>query len=685
MGERRHAARGVLLGDVAEHVADETDGFPRAVGALDELAGGVIPVGQHPSVEVGLPDQVPGRVVVVPPDESLRVGDRDQPQLGVVGEGQPRPVRTGPRRRQVEVRGLGAGHQPGRVDVLDKVALPVVGPPLDGAARQRAGSDLALHRPGEPGHPTDRVGHGHHPAEDIPVVGGDRAERIGHRDRQAGGVGGDPPGVAERVGDGREPAAVVMAERRPRAGRVNHGGQVAPVVVGAFPAGAIRFDEGHRQPQVVPLRAGPAAVRPEDLHQVAVGVVGVQDGAAQRVGLGELAVVPVPLIAGGMTERVDLPLQLHRVGEVILGGVPQRVGLHRDAASRVVGDGPVEATGGARGAHHPAGLVVGVGVLGAVAVRPADHAPGGVVVEPQRPARGVDDLGEPSARVVAVPDDLGVQLPCLPAHPHGCDQPLAGLHHQLVPTRMVDLGERAVVGVVAQLNAVAVAVTDRGERQGHVTGAVGRDREAQGVPGRRVGDGVRAVLVAGQRQARALGRQHGFTGRRMRVGQQHPIRRGIAHPRIVDLKPVIQRRAPRRAEPAARPVRRHVGALQRPGQQTGQLEVDLLQDHLPVSHVHRITPGEPAVRGTREVPRVVQCVPDGTASSLDAVGYRRDDVARLTEGCAAEGAQSGADELHALAVRHLASQPGGASPQPGDADDTPPARNETEDVQAELS
>ncbi len=54
-------------------------------------------IGQDPAVEVGLPHEVAGRVVVVPPDQTLRVGDRGQPQLGVIGEGQPRPVRPGPR------------------------------------------------------------------------------------------------------------------------------------------------------------------------------------------------------------------------------------------------------------------------------------------------------------------------------------------------------------------------------------------------------------------------------------------------------------------------------------------------------------------------------------------------------------------------------------------------------------
>ncbi len=163
----------------------------------------------------------------------------------------------------------------------------------------------------------------------------------------------------------------------------------------------------------------------------------------------------------------------------------------------VVVNGPVKATGGARGAHHSASSVVGVDVLGAVAVQPADHPPLGVVVKPQRLTRGINHLGEPSARVVPVADDLGVGLPRHPHHPHRCDQPLAGLHRQVIPTRMVDLGKRAVGGVVAQLHAVTVAVDDRSQRQRHVPGTVRRDREVQGVPGRRVRHGIRAILVAG--------------------------------------------------------------------------------------------------------------------------------------------------------------------------------------------
>ncbi len=198
-----------------------------------------------------------------------------------------------------------------------------------------------------------------------------------------------------------------------------------------------------------------------------------------------------------MAQRIDLPPQLHRRGEMIFRGLPQRVRLHRDMTVGVVGDAPVEAAGGTRGAHHPPSRIVGIDVLGAGTVQPADHPPLGVVAEPQRLTRGIDHLGEPSARVVPIADDLNVGLPRRPHHPHRRDQPLTGLHRQPVPPRMVDLRQSAVVGVITQIHTVTVTIDDRGQRQDHAPGTLGRHREVQDMPGRRVRHGIRAILLAG--------------------------------------------------------------------------------------------------------------------------------------------------------------------------------------------
>ncbi len=176
------------------------------------------------------------------------------------------------------MRDLGAGCQAGRVDVLDEVALPVIGPPLGGTVGQGPPRQPALHGPAQPGDPTERIGHRGHPAERVPIIGGDRPSRISDHDRQASGIRLHPPGMVERVGDGRESTVVIVGEHRARAGRVDHSGQVAAVVVGAVPAGAVRFDDRHRQPQIIPRCGHPTAIRPEDFDQVAISVVTVTDG-----------------------------------------------------------------------------------------------------------------------------------------------------------------------------------------------------------------------------------------------------------------------------------------------------------------------------------------------------------------------------------------------------------------------
>ncbi len=207
-----------------------------------------------------------------------------------------------------------------------------------------------------------------------------------------------------------------------------------------------------------------------------------------------------------MPERVDLPAQLHRLGELVLGHMPQRVRQNRHVTIRVVDDRPIQTARRTRGPHHPTGPVIGIGIAGAVAIRPADHPPGGVVGEPQRPTRGIHHLGQPPTVVIAIPDDRGVRFARPPPQPDRSDQALLGVYRQVVPTRMGDLGKGAVGGVIAHLDAIPVTIGDRSEWQGHLPGTAGRHREVERVPGLRVGHRIGTGGVTGQRPPRALGR-----------------------------------------------------------------------------------------------------------------------------------------------------------------------------------
>ncbi len=246
VGKRRHTVHGSCLDHVPEQVAGEPHALPRTIDTFHDLPGSVMDVGQNPAVEIGLPHQIAGRVVVIPPHQAVGIRHRDQPQFGVIGERQARPVRAGPHRRQIKMCHLGAGHPTGRVHMLDKVALPVVGPPLDRPVRPGPGGGSALDRPPVPGHPAHRIGHRDHPAEPVPLIAGDRAKGIGHRDGQAGGIARHPPNLAERIGDSRQPPAVVIGEPGPRPDRVDHGGQIPTVIVRAFPPGTVRLNDRHR-------------------------------------------------------------------------------------------------------------------------------------------------------------------------------------------------------------------------------------------------------------------------------------------------------------------------------------------------------------------------------------------------------------------------------------------------------
>ncbi len=246
VSERRHTVRGSCLGHVPERIAGEPHALPGTIDTFNDLPGAIMDVGQHPAVEIGLPHQIPGRIVVIPPHQAGRIGDSHQPQLGVIGERQARPVRADPRSRQIKMRVLGTGHPTDCVEVLNQIVFPVIAPPLDRPIRQGPGCGSALDGPGEPGRPTDRVGHRDHPAEPVPLIDSDCPERIGHGNGQASGVARHPPNLTQRIGDRRQPAAVVIGEPGPRPDRIDHRRQVAPVIVGAFPAGTVRLEQRHR-------------------------------------------------------------------------------------------------------------------------------------------------------------------------------------------------------------------------------------------------------------------------------------------------------------------------------------------------------------------------------------------------------------------------------------------------------
>ncbi len=245
---------------------------------------------------------------------------------------------------------------------------------------------------------------------------------------------------------------------------------------------------------------------------------------------------------------------------------------------------------------------------------------------------------------------------------------------------MGDLGERPVGGVVAQLHPVAVTISDRSERQRHLPSAVDREREVENVARRRVGHRIGTGGVTGQRQPWALRRQHRRTRCGMGVGEQHPVRRGITHALLVDLQAEVQCRTPRPAEPAPRPIRRQVGPLQRPGQQAGQLDVDLRENHLPARHVHRVDLQHPRRGGLGELIAGLEGLPD-PAGRPQTVGGRR---AYLPQRRTTHGAQPCADQPQPLPAAHPPTHRHRGPPQPRHADDTAPTRNQTQRVQAEL-
>ncbi len=123
-----------------------------------------------------------------------------------------------------------------------------------------------------------------------------------------------------------------------------------------------------------------------------------------------------------------------------------------------------------------------------------------------------------------------------------------------------------------------------------------------------------------------------------------------------------------------------MGPLQRPGQQAGQLDVDLRENHLPARHVHRVDLQHPGRGGLGELIAGLERLPD-PAGRPQTVGGRR---AYLPQRRTTHGPQPGTDQPQPLPAGHPAGQRRGGPPQPRDADHTTSTRNETQRVQTEL-
>src|SRR5262249_27698422 len=150
--------------------------------------------------------------------------------------------------------------------------------------------------------------------------------------------------------------------------------------------------------------------------------------------------------------------------DVVGRGVTEGVGGPGDAAGRVVVEGGVQVAAGVLAPDAAAGRVVGVAVPAAVAVGPAGHPAVGVVVEPHRPAGGVDGLGQVPAGVVAVAaQGHGGSAAFRVMQVEGGDAVVGGVDGDPVAAGVAYRGERAG-GVVVEVDAVAVAVGDRRQR-----------------------------------------------------------------------------------------------------------------------------------------------------------------------------------------------------------------------------
>jgi hypothetical protein len=194
----------------------------------------------------------------------------------------------------------------------------------------------------------------------------------------------------------------------------------------------------------------------------------------------------------------------------------------------------------------PAGAV-GVLVPAVVAVLPARQPPGfPVIAEPQRLPGRVDHFREPPGFVVTVANQHKAATCAKAGQTQRGDPPEGGLDRDTVPAGVAELGDRTVAAAV-HVDAVAVAVADRDERQ--YTCAVRAeemprpDRELPAAAKLPTGDRI-TLPVHGQRQPRALDRQHRMACLRPVAPQPHAVGRREPYVLAVHLQPFVKCRRP---------------------------------------------------------------------------------------------------------------------------------------------
>jgi hypothetical protein len=321
-----------------------------------------------------------------------------------------------------------AGAGPGRIDVLDHVAVGTAAQLLAMPGRvdhgQHAAGRRALHPP--PGAVGRAAAH-HQPggvALDLEPV----AQRRGGGDQLAGGVPLVGQDVAVAVGHRHHPALVVVVEAQHHPVGVDHpadqtvdhvqagdralrvldgGGRAVVARVTEAAGGVAGAGGGDAAVPVVPVEGHGGAVRPLDAPAAPGPVPAVRRGAAAPVDdLGQVAVVVVDG-GGGVAQPVDHLHQLRvlvvheavdRTAPVV-AHVGDQVGavaeLHPPARRGELGGDPAGAVVGVADRRHAVGVDCGL--------EPAGGIPG-VAAEPQ----GTVHRHQPAAVVVRVVDPAAV-------------------------------------------------------------------------------------------------------------------------------------------------------------------------------------------------------------------------------------------------------------------------------------
>ncbi len=640
--ESRDRTLGVTFPHPAECVVGEAGRLSRAVGPRRELPRRIVLVVQHPAVEVGLPHEPACLVVDVGPVEPVRRRHARGAEVGVVAVLKPRPVGQHLPPRQVEVGRLDARGASHRVGVGHGVALAVVAPVLRGAVRVGPGHHPALDVVAEACASPERVDGLHDAAEQVPHVAHRGAGRVGDRHGEPGRVGADGAPRSGLVHGRDVVSALVVGVPAGRARGVGQREEVAALVVVVAPDGPVRVGHGDRQAELVVLGARPRAVGSGDGDEVAVRVIGVVRGPPECVGPSDEPVVFVPLGPDARAERVRPHGDVAPFVEHVGGDVAERVGEARGPVAGVVGEGSVqEAAGALVGDTAPLG-VVEVAVPLAVAVDPPREAALRVVVEPHRPARRVHDLGERPGVVVAVAQNRG--LPAALTTQAQLGHPtLFGGHVDVVAAVVAHSGD-GPVGVAVDVDAVAVAVGDRGQPCGPRRRGGGEVQH----PGRPAAGHRVAVLGAPQWPPGAEPGQHPAAPFRHRVHEDHAVVGDVDHAVGVELQPLVHCGRPRAAERLARAVSRDVGAAEHERQDAGQRQIGLPQHNLAAGDVDRVVLAHPEVLRRAGRLRVLR------AGGVVGAGARTAGVAAVT------GRRAGA-RRRAVATRRRRGLPCGTA------------------------